>query len=72
VSAVVGAIRAWLLRPDRARSGVERDRHAGRRIDQRETARQRLAALRERILPGRVENDDFHTGRQRRQRLSKI
>ena len=68
----VRAIRAGLLRPDRPRSGIERDRHAWRRIDQRKTARQRLAALRERTLPGRVENDDFHTGRQRCQRLSKI
>jgi hypothetical protein len=68
----VCTIRTRLVGPDRARSGVERDRHAGRGIDERETARQRLAALRERVLPGRIENDDLHARRQSRQRLSKI
>jgi hypothetical protein len=68
----IRTIRTRLLRPDRARSGVERDRRAGRRIDERETARQRLAALRQRVLPGRVKNDDLHARRQSRHRLSTI
>ena len=61
-----------LVGPDRARRRVEGDRHVRAGIDQRQAAGQRLTAARELILPRRIENDDLHPARQRRQRLHEI
>ena len=51
---------------------VERDRHAGHRLDQRQAAGQRLIAAGEWILSRGVEDDDLDAARQRRQRLGEI
>ena len=68
----ISAIGTLLVGSDRARRRIESDRHVAGRIDQREAARQRLPAARERILPRRIENDDLHAARKRRERLGEI
>ncbi len=61
----VSAIWPLLIGSDRARRGVERDQHVPIRLNQREATRKRLAALDERLLPGRVQHDDAGLQRKR-------
>ena len=68
----ISPIGAGLLGADRARRRIEGDRHARSGVDQREPARQRLVAARERILPRGIQNDDLHPRGQRGERLGKI
>jgi hypothetical protein len=68
----VSTVGTLFVRTDRARRGVEGNRHVRRRVGQCQSACKRLAAARERILPRCIQDHDLDTPGHRRERLQKI
>ena len=63
----VGTIGPRFIGRDSARRGIEGDQHVRIRLDQREPARDRLAALDKGLLAGHIQHDDVGLQRQRRE-----
>ena len=68
----VNAIVAAVVDADRARRGVEGDDRIGLGIDQRQTARERVALLRVGVGPRAIDHDDTGQTRRRRQRVREV